>query len=359
MQIKDKQLDFTGQDIFIGLDVHQKQWTVIIYVGEIEHKRYSQPPEVKILRNYLQKNLPGGNYYSVYEAGYSGFWIHRELQKAGIRNIVVNPADVPTNNKEKRRKTDNVDSRKLVKALYQGQLKGIYVPDEESDCDKRFTRQSEIVTKKITRCKNQIKGLLAQFGIKIPEEEVTKHWSRGYIEEIKKISMIENNFGKSLRIYIEELEFLRNLKLKIIREIRSLSTNSKYKDNCELLSSIPGISTLSAMIILTEITDIRRFSNKDEFCSYIGYTPDERSSGEVKRILGLTYRRNAHLRRIITEASWIALRKDPALLLKFNEFVNKRKIIKAKAIIKIARKLVCRIRHVLLSRQKYELGVVA
>ena len=146
MHTKNSQLDFTGQDIFIGLDVYKKQWAVIIYVGEMEHKRYTQPPEVRILSNYLQKNLPGGNYYSVYEAGYSGYWIHRELQKAGIKNIVVNPADVPTSNKEKRRKTDEVDSRKLVKALYQGQLKGIYVPDEEGDCDKRLTRQSESLT---------------------------------------------------------------------------------------------------------------------------------------------------------------------------------------------------------------------
>ena len=186
-----------------------------------------------------------------------------------------------------------------------------------------------------------------------------KHWSRKYIDEIKKISMIENTFSKSLSIYIEELEFLRNLKLKIIREIRSLSTSLRYKNDCQLLTSIPGISTLSAMIILTEITDIRRFSNKHQFCSYVGYTPDERSSGEISRVLGLTYRKNAHLRRIITVAAWIALRKDPALLMKFNEFVNKRKILKAKAIIKIARKLVCRIRHVLITKQEYELGIVA
>jgi len=358
MQRKHNKLDFTGQDIFIGLDVHKKHWSVIIYVKEIEHKRYTQPPEVDILKKYLEKHFPGGNYYSVYEAGYSGFWIDRELKEAGINNIVVNPADVPTSNKEKRRKTDEVDSKKLVRALLQGQLKGIYVPDEESDYDKRLTRQSEFLTKKMTRCKNQIKGLLSQFGIQIGDEETLKHWSKSYIERLKQLSDENKNLWRSLCIYIEELEFLKNLKLTILRDIRKLSLTSKYKTDCELITSIPGISTLSAMIILTEITDIKRFTNKNQFCSYIGYTPDERSSGEISRILGLTYRKNAHLRRIITEAAWIAMRKDPALLLKFNEYVNKRKIIKAKAIIKIARKLACRIRHVLISRQKYELGVV-
>lgn len=138
MQYENNKVNFTGQDIFIGMDVHKKQWAISIYVGEIEHKRYIQPPRVEILKNYVTKMFPGGSYYSVYEAGYCGFWIHRELQRAGIKNIVVNPADIPTNNKEKRRKTDKVDSKKLAQRLVQKQLKGIYVPDEESDCDRRL-----------------------------------------------------------------------------------------------------------------------------------------------------------------------------------------------------------------------------
>ena len=53
-------------------------------------------PEPEALHKYLVSNYPGANYFSVYEAGFCGFWIHEKLMDLGITNIVVNPADVPT-----------------------------------------------------------------------------------------------------------------------------------------------------------------------------------------------------------------------------------------------------------------------
>ncbi|MBI5049057.1 MAG: hypothetical protein HZB54_08950 [Deltaproteobacteria bacterium] len=86
-------LDFTGQKIYIGMDVHKKSWGVSIFTEEFEHKTFSQPPEVKVLAHYLQRNFPGAIYHSVYEAGYSGFWIHDKLREQGINCMIVNPAD--------------------------------------------------------------------------------------------------------------------------------------------------------------------------------------------------------------------------------------------------------------------------
>jgi hypothetical protein len=66
---KNNKLDFTNQDIYVGIDVHKKSWTVSIHLKEFEHKTFTQPSDVKILVNYLRRNIPNGNYYSVYEAG--------------------------------------------------------------------------------------------------------------------------------------------------------------------------------------------------------------------------------------------------------------------------------------------------
>ena len=73
-------------------------------------------PSPKELYNYLTKHYPGAEYYSVYEAGFSGFWADRQLRDLGIKNIIVNPADVPTKSKERRRKT-------LVKEIYNSSKK--------------------------------------------------------------------------------------------------------------------------------------------------------------------------------------------------------------------------------------------
>ena len=70
----------------------------------------------------MRRNFPGGIYHCVYEAGFSGFWIHEELNKNGMDCIVINPADIPTTHKEKDRKTDKIDSRKLSRCLSHGEL---------------------------------------------------------------------------------------------------------------------------------------------------------------------------------------------------------------------------------------------
>jgi hypothetical protein len=91
-----KKIDFTGKSLFIGLDVHKKSWSVTIVVDGIEHRTFTQPPEVDTLQKYLEKNFPVGSYYSAYEAGFCGYGIHRQLNSAGIKNIVINAADTPT-----------------------------------------------------------------------------------------------------------------------------------------------------------------------------------------------------------------------------------------------------------------------
>jgi hypothetical protein len=70
----------------------------------------------------LNRNFPGGNYHTVYEAGFSGFWTHYKLKGMGINNIIINPADVPTTQKEQLQKDDPTDSRKLARSLRSGEL---------------------------------------------------------------------------------------------------------------------------------------------------------------------------------------------------------------------------------------------
>ncbi len=74
-------LDFTGRQIYVGMDVHEKNWIISIYTDQFEHKTFSQPPEVEVLVNYLKRNFPGAAFKTVYEAGFSDFWIYDRLQE--------------------------------------------------------------------------------------------------------------------------------------------------------------------------------------------------------------------------------------------------------------------------------------
>ena len=99
----------------MGIDVHKHRWVVTVRSMKMELTTFSMNPSPNQLHTYLKRRYPGGRYFSVYEAGFSGFWIHEKLRGFGIENIVIHPADVPTTGKEKATKCDRVDSRKLAR----------------------------------------------------------------------------------------------------------------------------------------------------------------------------------------------------------------------------------------------------
>lgn len=345
-------LNFKNHHIYVGLDVHYKSWVVSIHTEKIFHDTFTQDPKPEILVKYLKRNFPGGIYHSVYEAGFCGFWIHEKLQASGVDSIVINPADVPTTNKERDRKTDKVDSLKLSRSLRNGELEGIYVHDINTYEDRSLLRARESLVKDQTRIKNRIKGLMKFFDIEITEEQVKTHWSRKFIELLENVEKINNGAKTSLNMYLEQLKFQRKILCDTTREIRKLSTKDRYKEDVQYLISIPGISILSAMILLTEIEDINRFDNLDKFLSYIGLIPSEHSTGEKENRRYMTRRGNSRLRKTIVESSWTAIRKDPGLLMSFNNACKRHR--KSRAIISIARKYAARIMHVLKYKEAYK-----
>src|SRR5436190_11738466 len=125
---QNNKLNFEGQNLYCGIDMHAKQWTVCVRDDSFELKKFTQPPEATKLSAFLKRAYPGANYYAVYEAGFCGFWAQRQLEALGIKCMVVHPADVPTTDKEKQDKNDGVDSRKLARSLCDGNIKPIHIP---------------------------------------------------------------------------------------------------------------------------------------------------------------------------------------------------------------------------------------
>jgi transposase len=262
-----RKVDFTGQDIYVGMDIGKKSWKVCILTEELEHGLISQPPRTEVLVHYLRKNFPQAKYHCTYEAGYSGYWIYEELKKEGIECLIVNPADVPTTHKEKTRKTDRIDARKLARSLRNGELSGIYVPEHSTLEDRSLVRTRHSLVKKQTRCKNQIKGLLNFYGIQIPDELVNSRWTRKYIGWLEKLIIGRPSVTRVVSTLLEELKYLRQMIAEVTNEIRRMSKQEVYKSDARYMVTIPGISMLSAMIFLTELERIDRFERLDDLAS--------------------------------------------------------------------------------------------
>jgi transposase len=355
MDRKNKVLNFKNQEFHIGIDTHKNSWKVTIR-SQIELKTYSANPSAEELSQYLRNNYPGGKYLSVYEAGFCGYRAHRRLEELGIKNIVVAPNEIPTNQKEKSYKTDSVDSRKLARELENGSIKGIYIPGQLQQEFRSLVRLRYQLMKSSVRLKNQIKSYLNFYGHQIPENYQLKHWSGTFLEHLRSLRF-EYPIGKEqMEIYLKAYIENRRLIAETIKKIRSYSREYGFIEDIELLMSVPGIGFITAATLYSELMDINRFKKLDKLASYVGLTPAVYSTGEKRSILGLKMQHNKYLRNILVEAAWIAVRKDPALTASFNEYL--RRMSKQEAIVRIAKKLLNRIRYVWKNKKEYVFSVI-
>ena len=353
METQSNKIDFSNQNIYVGFDVHLKSWKVTILTEKVAVKTFSQDPKPEILYQYLKRNFPGGIYHSAYEAGFCGYWIHNKLLSLGVNSIVVNPADIPTTNKERVQKEDKRDSRKIARSLRNGDLKPIYVPGLRALEDRSLLRVRSTMVKDLTRFKNRIKSFLYFHGIDFPESfsKPQSHWSKRFINWLKSIELTEESGKITLSSLIHQSKNLRATILDLTKQIQKLSCTETYHDEVILLRSLPGIGILTAMIILTELETILRFSNLDKLCCYIGLVPSTKSSGEDEKTGDITSRGHSVLRNAIIESSWTAIRHDPVLLQSYLDYCKR--MDPNKAIVRIAKKLLSRIKFVLKNKQPY------
>ncbi len=353
MLAKGTTIDFNGQNVYAGIDIHLKSWKVTIMLGDREHKTFSQDPNAETLWNYLRKNFPGAVYHSAYEAGFCGFSAHRELAGFGIHNLVVNPADIPTTDKEKRQKEDKRDSRKIAKSLRNGELVGIYVPGKGMEELRGLVRYRKTLVKEISRHKCRIKSFIYFNGIQIPMElgGTSTHWSGRFTRWLSAVELSTVHGKMVLDDTVDTAELLRKKLLKVNRHLRQVVQNGEYSQQLRLLQSIPGIGLISAITLLTEMEDILRFRNLDQLCSFVGLVPSTNSSGEKENVGRITRRNNRFLRSILVEAAWMASRKDPSLL--YSYALLCKRMEPTEAIIRIAKKLLNRIRYVMKNETEY------
>ena len=161
---------------------------------------------------------------------------------------------------------------------------------------------------------------------------------------------------RTLDSYLRTGKSQREELLLVNRQIRELCKKPEYRESYGLLVSIPGIGFVSAATFLVEFGGITRFPTLDKLCHYVGLVPRMHGSGDRMQVGKLVNRGRKELKVMLIEVAWDAIGQDPALLASFNELTKR--MNKNKAIIRIARKILSRIRYVLIHRHPYEMGVI-
>jgi transposase len=351
-----KRVDFKGQTIFVGMDVHLKSWNVSLFYNNQYLRSFQQPPDAQALATLLKRDYPGALYQCAYEAGFCGFWIQRALTQLGLPCIVVNAADVPQTDKGLRSKNDRNDSKRIGDSLKAGMLDAIYVPQTAIESDRRLVRYRQQLQRDLTRCKVRIKSLLYHAGIVLPDKYQQTNWSNLFLQWLRELPVTHPSTRRTLDGMIFQVEQLRKEVLDLNKQLRQLLDTESYSQMGTLLRSVPGIGPIGAITLLVEIAAINRFTCFAAFNSFIGLCPSEHSSGEAIRRGAITPRHHRQLRSLLIEAAWVAIRQDPALAFRFAEL--KKRMPAKRAIIQIARKLLNRIWYVWNKKQSYEKGLI-
>lgn len=328
--------NYTGKKIYLGIDVHKATYAVVALCEKIVVKKATLPASPEGLVSFCKKYFPEASVESAYEAGFSGFHLHRTLEKNGIKNLVVHAAGIEVAVGD-RVKTDKRDALKIATQLEAQRLKGIHVPSEDREGKRSLTRLRDTIVEHRTTVANQIKALLHQHGLIPPTAK--KRVSPKWIKDLKKLSMRDD-----IRYALNHLADMWEQLTARIKEINIKISQQAAEDSAleRIYRSAPGIGPIGARVLANEVEDMLYFENERELFSYTGLTPSEHSSGGHVRKGHISRQGKTIIRKILVLAAWRAIQNNLELKMTFDR-ISVRAGAK-RAIVAIARRLIGHIR---------------
>lgn len=284
---------------FVGLDVHAD--SIAIAVAEPGR---GEPATVGTIPNdtvaLLKRLRRLGRLKCCYEAGPTGFGLHRDLEKAGIDCMVVAPSLVPTRTGD-RVKTDRRDAVKLARFLRSGDLTEVHVPDEATEAMRDLERAREDAKRAELSARHQLGKFLLRHGRRSP---VKTAWSKKHLAWIRVQHFEHAAQQLVLDDYLKAVEDLRERVDRLTKSIVELVETWSRRPLVKALQALRGVNVISAVVLAAELGDIARFDTAPRLMGYLGLVPSEHSSGESRQQGRITRTGNGHARRILVEAAW-------------------------------------------------------
>jgi transposase len=288
---------------WIGIDDHADKWTIVEYRGSEEKpaREFELVPDDRGYRRLIAfaKGL-GGEVRMVYEAGPCGFELYRILSKAGLNCRVAAPALTPRKPGEKV-KTNRRDAAKLARYLRSNDLTFVVVPDEDQESLRDLIRSRQSVQRDVGRVRKQIIQLLLRYGHRYRDGQA---WTLRFWAWLKTIELK----GADSRFVLDEMTHeLEHRLIQLKRyddQIELASKKAEHAPYLAALRTLHGINLLSAMTILSEFGDLRRFATAPQMMAAVGLVPREYSTGDKTNRFSITKTGNAPVRHIAVEAAW-------------------------------------------------------
>jgi len=287
---------------WVGMDVHADSIQVAVYreneTSPLEE--YTNLTDTKAQARLLKK-LRGlsGDVRCVYEAGPCGYELQRFLTSKGIRCEVTAPALIPRKAGD-RVKTDRRDARNLGRLYRSGDLTMIHIPEQEQEAIRDLVRAREDAVEDVMRKRHRLGKFLLRHGHRYQG----KRWKQAHMNWMKTIHFDIVSLQTVMDEYLLVLAQAEDQLKRLTLAIEEISKTPECEKSVAALMTLRGVQTVTAMTILSEIGDMRRFGKAREFMAAIGLVPSEYSSGKRTCRGSITKTGNVHVRRVLVEAAW-------------------------------------------------------
>jgi transposase len=304
--------------VWVALDVHKRSIVAATLpplggrpeVIRIEHTR-------KAIRGLIERLGGPAGLALAYEAGPTGWALKRLLEGLGVACDVIAPSLVPVRPGD-RVKTDRRDAKRLVRLYRAGELTLVAAPTVEQEGLRDLIRCREDLRDARDRARQRVLKALLRHGHVYTQG---KHWTirhRQWVAARRLQDPLAQLALETMRAHLEMIETqLRALDVQLDR----IAQQERWRPGVRVLTSFRGIATLTALSLLAEIGDFRRFGSARELMSYLGLTPSEYSSGESQHRGHITKAGPVHARRLLIEAAW-HYRHPPRLTERQRETAN-------------------------------------
>jgi transposase len=292
----------SSKTAFVGLDVHKD--SIVVAVAEAgrgpARAVATVPFEWRALRKVLEKLGPMASVSCCYEAGPTGYGLAKSLIAAGWACDVIAPSLVPKRPGE-RIKTDRRDAAKLAINHRNGELVAVAIPDETCEAIRDLERARDDAKKAERVARHQLGKFLLRHGRRYPGKttwnDAHRAWiaGQGFAEPAQKHVLADG-------LATVETATLRVSQLT--ERLRELAATWDRGPLVKALQSLRGVEFVTAVTVVAEVGDFRRFATAGDFMGYVGLIPTEQTSGETRRRGPITKTGNAHVRRLLVESAW-------------------------------------------------------
>ena len=289
---------------YVGLDAHKNSIQVTMLLpgrqGPTEWGVVNEPGAV---RRMVKKVLREGGEETefCYEAGPCGYALQRQIQKLGGSCAVVAPGLIPVKPGD-RIKTDRRDARKLAELFRAGLLTKVHPPKVEEEAVRDLCRCREDARADLLRCRHRMGKMLLRRGILW--EGGKKAWGMKHREWMRGLVFEHASDKAVFEDYLLAIEQLEARLQTLDARLEEAAQSAPYREPVGWLRCFRGIDTLTAMTIVSELHDFRRFQSPRDLMAYLGLVPSEHSSGEKRHLGKITKAGNSHVRHVLVEAAW-------------------------------------------------------